>query len=151
MSLLLASEPVFQLLRGAGALYLIYLGLQSLRSAWRSKPLAMGAYDAHSQPSLDRRTAFAQGLINDLANPKMAAFFASVLPQFVVPGPDAFLHFVLLGVVFSLLAFGWLTPYVVLIQSARTFMNRITVRRTLDGIAGVTLIGFGVRVAMSER
>jgi hypothetical protein len=76
VGLLLASEPVFHALRWVGALYLIYLGLQSLRAAWRGGSGASQKDALSSRGTLRPRAALIQGLINDLANPKMAAFFA---------------------------------------------------------------------------
>ena len=62
----------------------MWLGLQSLRAALRtrgSRPLA-----EISEAPLSTRAAFVQGIVNNLGNPKMAVFFASVLPQFTAPG-----------------------------------------------------------------
>jgi threonine/homoserine/homoserine lactone efflux protein len=83
VALLLASEPVFHALKLVGAAYLVYLGLQSLRVAlWPARVgSAAPAFDG-TRPRLGGLKAFGQGVINDLGNPKMAVFFASVLPQF---------------------------------------------------------------------
>ncbi|MFN3730512.1 MAG: LysE family translocator [Fimbriimonadaceae bacterium] len=151
VGLLLASEPLFQTLRWAGALYLIYLGVQTLRAAWSKTPVANSEHIEDRLGVLRPRAAYLQGVINDLANPKMAAFFASVLPQFVIPGPTAFWQFVALGAIFSLLTLGWLALYVCFIRSARTMFQKPRVRRTLDSVAGVSLVGLGVRVALSDR
>src|SRR5256714_14474101 len=80
-ALLVAAEPAFAGLKIAGAAYLIYLGAQSLWSAYRGLP-------AHRtvDPSLPRvRTAVAlrQGILSNPTNPKMAAFFPRPLPPFV--------------------------------------------------------------------
>jgi threonine/homoserine/homoserine lactone efflux protein len=80
VAVLLASEPVFHTLKLLGAAYLVYLGAQSLLAAFRGWPRpgpARGAADR-----LGAVSAFAQGVANNLANPKMAVFFVSVLPQF---------------------------------------------------------------------
>jgi threonine/homoserine/homoserine lactone efflux protein len=77
-SLLSASEPAFLVVKLAGTAYLCYLGLQSLRGAWT------GARAGQDRPArrVHRSRAVRQGVLNDLGNPKMAAFFISVLPQF---------------------------------------------------------------------
>ncbi|TDD24949.1 LysE family translocator [Nonomuraea diastatica] len=141
-----ASEPAFLVMKFAGAAYLVYLGLQSLRAAWRgSGPDAAGGPLLHLTPGRSLR----QGLINDLANPKMAAFFMSLLPQFA-PGGD-FVTMMLLGLLFSLITFAWLTCYTVAINKARTLFNRSRVRRAMDAVTGTVLIAFGVRLALSQR
>ena len=100
VALLVASEPLFQAVKYAGAAYLVWLGLQSLRSAFR--PAAgQGAIAAARPPTPG--SAFSQGLVSDLSNPKMAAFFTSLLPQFVPPDTASFVGLILLGLLFSLL------------------------------------------------
>lgn len=95
--------------------------------------------------------ALLQGVVNDLANPKMAVFFASVLPQFAPPGHGMLSHLILLGVVFSALTFAWLAFYASLVASAGAWLRRSKVRRSMDAIAGFALVGMGVRVAASDR
>jgi threonine/homoserine/homoserine lactone efflux protein len=81
-ALLVASEPAFLALKFAGAAYLIYLGLQALAAAVRGHPIAVDGEDGGARWRLPAATAYRQGLISDLGNPKMAAFFTSLLPQF---------------------------------------------------------------------
>jgi threonine/homoserine/homoserine lactone efflux protein len=80
---LIASERAFEVVKIVGALYLIVLGTQSLVSAVRRRRHSSAAA-CPAGPRLAR--ALRQGLVNDLANPKMAAFFLSLLPQFVATG-----------------------------------------------------------------
>jgi threonine/homoserine/homoserine lactone efflux protein len=81
VAVLLASEPVFNAVKWLGATYLIWLGIQTFLQALRSKA-SVPPLDPHMRRSLTLSRAFCHGLISDLANPKMAVFFASVLPQF---------------------------------------------------------------------
>lgn len=85
VALLVASEPVFQALKLLGAAYLLYLGIQSLRSAFRHSPRPSSVPAASGRAKLGGSRAFRPGVINDLANPKMAVFFASVLPRRSLP------------------------------------------------------------------
>src|SRR6516162_1358173 len=80
VALLVASEPVFEAVKWLGAAYLVWLGAHALWSAWRGRA-APGAAVAGSA-RLSHATAFRQGLLSDLGNPKMAVFFSSLLPQF---------------------------------------------------------------------
>jgi threonine/homoserine/homoserine lactone efflux protein len=98
VAVLLASEPVFRAVKLAGAAYLIWLGVQSLRTALR--PNRPGPSVERATGRLPTRAAFVQGIVNNLGNPKMAVFFASVLPQFTAPGQGMGAALVLLGVVF---------------------------------------------------
>src|SRR5262245_14367129 len=114
--LLRASQPAFLAVKLLGAGYLVYLGIQSLRAAFSRRP--HGSVDARPVSGLTSVRAFRQGLLNDLGNPKMAAFFMSLLPQFVPTtagspgtGTSAVLASLLLGFLFCGLTFAWLTVY----------------------------------------
>src|SRR5262249_27715589 len=117
VALLVASEPVFEAVKLAGAAYLVLLGVQALRAAWRAEPVRR-APGAGARQGLAPRVAFRQGLLSDLGNPKMAVFFSSLLPQFAPAGDTMFGHLVLLGAVFSMLTFAWLAAYSVVIARA---------------------------------
>jgi threonine/homoserine/homoserine lactone efflux protein len=149
-AVLLASEPAFQAIKLIGAAYLLFLGLQSLRSAIRpghrtdlteaggtgQRPAALGVYR--------------QGLISNLSNAKIAVFFTSLLPQFA-PAGASFWQLLRLGVLFSLMALTWLTIYSIVVAQAGNFLRRARVRRVLDGILGTVLVGFGVRLLAAHR
>jgi threonine/homoserine/homoserine lactone efflux protein len=92
VALLVASEFLFQVIKYAGAAYLVYLGLQALIGAWRDTGHAASPVIEAGAPRLRPGRAFAQGLISDLGNPKMAVFFASLLPQFATPGEGCSPH-----------------------------------------------------------
>ena len=79
-AVMVASEPAFLALKFAGAAYLVYLGAAGAASA-RPRARRAGAAGGEA-PRLARAGAYRQGLISDLSNPKMAAFFTSLLPQF---------------------------------------------------------------------
>ena len=95
--------------------------------------------------------AFRQGLISDLGNPKIAVFFASLLPQFVPSGAATFSAFLLLGVTFAAITFVWLTLYATFVAKAGDFLRRPRIRRAIEGITGTLLIGLGIRLAAEQR
>jgi threonine/homoserine/homoserine lactone efflux protein len=140
--LLAASEPAFRALQLAGAAYLTYLGVQSLRAAWRG-----GVAAAEPSQTLAPARALRQGLLGNLGNPKIAVFFVGLLPQFAGPGAG-FVEFALLGGVFCVMTFAWLTAYCVVVRGLGQLLRRPAVRRTLDGLTGAVLVGFGARLAL---
>jgi threonine/homoserine/homoserine lactone efflux protein len=148
-ALLSASEPVFRGLQIAGAAYLVYLGAQSLRTAvrGRGKPRPYGVGAGLARPS--SRRAVREGALSNLANPKIAVFFVSLLPQFVSDGSESFLALAVLGIAFSLMGLAWLTLYAVVVAKAGQFL-RGRVRRALDAVTGTILVAFGIRLA-TER
>jgi len=146
-ALLQASEPVFRTLKLAGAAYLAYLGAQSLRRA-----LVRDAH--HDAPaatnSLTPGRAFRQGLLSNLGNPKIAVFFASMLPQFAPEGSASFAILLALGLLFCGMGLAWLTLYAVAVARLGRFLAG-RVRRTLDAVTGVVLVALGLRLATEDR
>jgi threonine/homoserine/homoserine lactone efflux protein len=142
-----ASAEAFTVVKLLGAAYLIYLGVQALRSARRPTPaIARGA-----APPPAAATAFRQGLVSNLLNPKIAVFFTSLLPQFVGHGSSPLLGFLLLGAIFDLIGLVWLCAFAVAAARGRATLQRPRVRSSLDAISGVVLIGLGVRLAAERR
>jgi RhtB (resistance to homoserine/threonine) family protein len=139
------SATAFAAVRLCGAAYLIYLGIQALRSLRKSRqPLQ----DARAAPS--SRLALRQGLVSNLLNPKIAVFFTSLLPQFVGAHGSAG-DLLLLGVLFNAMGFAWLISYASLAARGRTVLALPRVKRALDRITGLVLIGLGVRLALEHR
>ena len=147
-AVLVASEPAFLAIRYLGAAYLIWLGLQALAAAARSLPAP--EYAEHGDASterLGRRAAMRQGLVNDLANPKIAAFFPSLLPQFATD----FGAMLALGLLFAAMTLAWLTVYVAVVTRAGAVLKRPAVRRTTEAIMGSVLVALGLRLATDTR
>src|SRR4029450_9570982 len=147
--LLQASQPAFTALKIAGAAYLIFLGVQSILGAIRGR---------HSKPErriglleLAPRRAMRQGVISNLANPKMSAFFLSLLPQFVPVASGRVVALLPLGLVFCIMTFGWLSLYAVVLNKVGPFLQRSRVRRTLDAATGTVLVALGLRLATETR
>jgi threonine/homoserine/homoserine lactone efflux protein len=147
VAVLQASQPAFLAVRYAGAVYLVYLGVQSLRAALsrRSCP--------EERPALRLTPAAAlrQGVVSNLANPKMVAFFTSLLPQFAPAGGGALGTLLMLGLVFCLLTFLWLSVYSFAVARARRLLTHDDVRRALDALLGTVLVALGLRLAFDRR
>jgi threonine/homoserine/homoserine lactone efflux protein len=90
-------------------------------------------------------------VISDLGNPKMAVFFASLLPQFAPTGEADFSALLLLGMIFSGMTFAWLAAYAVLVAKAGDFLRRPSIRRAIEGVTGALLIALGLRIAAEQR
>jgi RhtB (resistance to homoserine/threonine) family protein len=148
-SVVRASYVAFTVLKLIGALYLVWLGFQALRAARHA------GSDPHpsetSKPAMSALGGFRQGLLSDLANPKIGIFFTSLLPQFVDPGHPVLLPFVALGGVFVLMTVVWLSVYCLIAARAAQTLQRPRVKAALDRITGVVLIGLGLRLAIEHR
>jgi threonine/homoserine/homoserine lactone efflux protein len=150
VAVLVASEVLFQAVKYAGAAYLIWLGLQALIGAWRGTGDGVAAARSGG-PRLQPGRAFAQGLMSDLGNPKMAVFFASLLPQFATPGEGLFTALMSLGLIFSLMTFLWLAAYAFVIAKAGEVLRRPAIRCWIEGVTGTLLVALGLRLAAEQR
>ena len=146
VALLVASEPVFEAVKWLGAAYLVWLGAHSLWGAWRGQA-APGAAVAPSA-RLSPVTAFRQGLLSDLGNPKMAVFFSSLLPQF---SDASFGSLVALGFAFAAMTFTWLLAYAVALSIAGNFVRRRAIWRSIEAVTGAALVALGLRLASEQR
>jgi threonine/homoserine/homoserine lactone efflux protein len=147
-ALLAASESVFTAVKLLGAAYLIFLGAQALLAALRRRPTA-AIEPARRQ--LQSAVAFRQGVISNLGNPKMAAFFPALLPQFAPDGGAAFPALLALGLLFSLLTLAWLTGYAFAVARAGDLLRRPVIRRLSEAVTGVVLVALGLRLATERR
>ncbi|MGH3481020.1 MAG: LysE family translocator [Nocardioidaceae bacterium] len=143
-ALLVASEPAFLAVKYAGVAYLVFLGAQLICSALSRRS---GRSEPQQRHSTKASACFRRGLLSDLSNPKMAVFFTSLLPQF----STEFLGLVLLGVVFALMTFVWLSLYAFAIAKMGSLLLRPPIRRILDAITGGILIALGIRAATESR
>jgi threonine/homoserine/homoserine lactone efflux protein len=148
-ALLVASEPAFAALKLAGAAYLIYLGLQALSGAVRDRGVKPTSPDTHEQ--LAATAAYRQGVISNLGNPKMAAFFPSLLPQFAPGGDASFFGLLALGLLFCAMTLVWLTAYSLAVAKAGDLFRRPRIRRAIEGVTGTVLVALGVRLATTQR
>jgi len=130
-----ASAEAFDVVKFAGALYLVYLGVQALRRR------------EHATVAGHRTSPFRQGLISNALNPKIAVFFTSLLPQFGHSLPAL----LLLGALFNAIGLVWLTVYALAAARGRAALQRPRVRAALDTVSGVVLVGLGVRLAFERR
>lgn len=146
-ALLATSTLAFTVVKLAGAAYLVYLGIRTLLGLRHTAP------ETASVTSEMRSTAapFREGLLSNLLNPKIAVFFTSLIPQFVSPGPSATLESVVLAAIFAGIGLTWLSAYAVMASAAAGWLRRPRVKRTLDAVTGIVLVGFGVRLATEPR
>lgn len=143
-----ASEPLFLALRVAGGAYLALLGLQALLAAVRKEP--PGGIGS-GRPAISSLSAYRQGLLSDLGNPKIAVFFTSFLPQFTSSGEPAFWSLLALGLIFCTMTLAWLVVYAIAAARAGELLRRPRVRRAVDAVSGAVLVGFGVNLALERR
>lgn len=149
LSALFAAAPAaFTALRLCGACYLLYLGVQALRSARRGRPIAAEATSTGVLGSY----AYLRGLLTNLVNPKMVTFAVAFLPQFVDRGLGHVpLQFAVLGAIF--VAFEVLVDGTVGVMAGRVggwLSRRRRARQALDAGSGTVMVALAARLALER-
>jgi threonine/homoserine/homoserine lactone efflux protein len=120
-----------------------------VQSLWAALVRRSGGHELRSSAPLTPRRALRQGVLSNLGNPKMAVFFASLLPQFAPAGNASFAVLAALGFLFCAMTFAWLAFYAFAIARVGRFLTA-SVRRALDAVTGVVLVGLGIRLAAEK-
>lgn len=146
-ALLQSSAAAFALVKYAGAVYLIYLGLKAFLSKENF------SVPRESAPRLRLGRVFVQGVASNLLNPKIALFFLAFLPQFVSPASgNAALQMLVLGLVFTVLA---LLVFNVIAYFSGTLGTWLARKPAFAGglrwLTGSVLVGLGLRLALPDR
>lgn len=148
-ALLAASATAFNVLKWAGAAYLVWVGVRLVFA--RSAPMRWGSPPAADEPPAPLWQVFRGGFLTNVLNPKVAIFFLAFVPQFIAPATEhKALAFVLLGTLFNFnsvavnsgwaLAAAWMARHAA-VQRGMSWLDRI---------AGVMFVGFGLRLAFTD-
>ncbi|WP_308198744.1 LysE family translocator [Actinomadura litoris] len=175
-ALLVASRLAYDGLRVVGAGVLVWFGVRALwrarRGASAPEPGGGTALDTAlgTGPNAGAGTGadgvaagapdgaprggwrcFRLGLVTNAANPKAGVFAVSFLPQFVPEGWPVPVALAVLSVLWVAIDLAWYTGVVWLVGSARRLVGRPAVRRRLEQVSGVVLVGLGLRLAAETR
>ena len=152
-ALLAASATAFNLLKWAGAAYLLYVGVRLLFSRARGNLLPSAGNEASAPIPADLWRVYSGGFWTNVLNPKVAIFFLAFVPQFITPGTTQTTWvFLALGVLFNVnaipvntgwaLAAAWMARRASLVQLGM---------RWLDRVAGALFITFGLKLALTDN
>ena len=140
-ALLRASRDGYTALRLIGAVYLVWLGVNSLRAR------AIPHVDDVAAPRKLLGHGYRAGLATDLLNPKVGVFFVTFLPGFVPPGHPVGSTSLVFGAIFVIETAAYFALLLLLASRITRWMTQPAIRRRLDRATGLVLIGFGIRLA----
>jgi threonine/homoserine/homoserine lactone efflux protein len=149
-ALLLASAKAFTVLKIVGAVYLVWLAVQMLRSARRSRRTE--ATDELAAAPRHRWSYLRQGFLSNALNPKIALFFVSFLPQFLSAGagsPRA--EALVLSAIFAGLYLAWFGLYVAVVERLGRWLRRPAVKARIEQVTGVVLLTVAVKLATASH
>jgi threonine/homoserine/homoserine lactone efflux protein len=148
-ALLAASELAYQILRFAGAAYLLYLGYRLLRHPRRQ--FLIEADVAHERLAMRGRAAFVRGALTNLLNPKVGVFYVSFLPQFVPHGAPLAPFILLLAFIHAVLGVAWFVCLITATRPIAQVLRRPSVVPWLDRLTGGVFVAFGLGLALQAR
>lgn len=150
-ALLLASATAFTVLKIVGAVYLLWLSVQMLRSAMRSRRSQVADELTVGVPRR-RSTYLRQGFLSNALNPKVALFFVTFLPQFLsadTGSPRA--EALLLSGIFAMLYLAWFGLYIAAVDRLGRWLRRPRVKARIEQITGLLLVSVAVRLATASH
>jgi threonine/homoserine/homoserine lactone efflux protein len=150
-ALLAASATAFTIVKFAGAIYLIYLGVRLILTKPATATNTPKPRAGAAPKTL--RQVFTQGFVTNVLNPKVVLFFVSFIPQFVAAdSPHKTLAFLALGCVFVVISTFWNTAVAWIAGSVtQKFSGRPGVKVWLDRVVGSAFVGLGIKLATSHR
>jgi threonine/homoserine/homoserine lactone efflux protein len=149
LSAILAASPLaFTLVKLAGAIYLVYLGARLLLTKHPHREARLPGPPARAAV----RSAFTQGILTNLLNPKVALFFLALLPQFIDPASARkTLAFVALGATFVTTGLIWCLVLAAAAGRLQAFFRRNpSAGVLLDRLVGTLFLALGARLAWTR-
>ena len=147
-AILLASEGLFNIIKWAGAVYLVYMGI----SIWRSPTMSVSEKsNSNLSPKVPLRKMYLQAAFVTAGNPKAIVFFTAVFPQFIDPNVSYIPQCGMLMGAGGVIAFGCFMIYAICGQNIMTLFSKTTVVKYFNKITGGTFIGAGIGLASSNN
>jgi homoserine/homoserine lactone efflux protein len=144
-SILEQTTAIFYVLKFAGAVYLIYLGIKQ----WRVGKPEVNIENSMSSPV--SRRAFLDGFVVCGINPKAILYYAALLPQFVVQAIDERFQMIILAITSLVIALVILVVYTLLADRVRDWFHTNEFWKVQNRIAGVLMIGAGIVLSLVTR
>ncbi|WP_167568627.1 LysE family translocator [Brevibacillus migulae] len=143
----------FEIVKYAGAIYLFYLGIQSLimRKTKSAPDDTASSTERTVSVKKSKRSHYIQGAFSNILNPKSLVFFMTFLPQFIDPHRDTMPQMLLLSITLVILAVAWFMCLVLLINRVRAWFSSPGFQRTFQRVTGGMLILLGIKLVMEER
>ncbi|UJF20131.1 LysE family translocator [Vibrio sp. SS-MA-C1-2] len=153
--ILLNSAILFQGLKFIGALYLIWLGFNSVKSALKQRkslPAIQPEHQPvtlHHQPVIISRS-LREGFLSNVLNPKTAVFYLAFLPQFISPEGSALNQSLFLAGCHFAIAMVWQTAIAFSVEKAKVWLSKPKANAMLEAVTGIVMVLLGIQLAFTK-
>jgi RhtB (resistance to homoserine/threonine) family protein len=149
LSYVLASSAfVFNIIKYAGAAYLVYIGIKAIR-ARKNNAADANADETVVNVPIRNFSAFKQGLITNCLNPKALVFFMAVATQFITPATPL-LVIIGFGIIAIVLEAGWFAGVTLVLTDPRIKGVFMSISHWIERACGTLLIGLGIKLALTK-
>ncbi|CAH0539630.1 LysE family translocator [Vibrio marisflavi] len=147
-AILMQSAELFHAVKWVGAIYLIWLGVNSLRATLaNNQSLAVGKAGVGS---VGVKRAFREGFLSNVLNPKTAVFYLAFLPQFIDPQGSVITQSLFLAGIHFVIAMIWQCSLAAALGYATTLLKSSTFMRWMEGTTGAILVSLGLALMLEE-
>lgn len=152
---ILQSAQLFFVFKMLGALYLCWIGIKSLISAWQYQQRAEALTSQNRYVDNDKKAFsfsrdFSEGFLTNMLNPKVSMFYLAAFPQFLSVNADIYSAFMLVTL-HALINLIWFSLIIMLFIRLKRFGQNDKLQRWLQSITGVVLISFGLKLATLDN
>ena len=154
-AILVSSAKLFLAVKIIGALYLAYLGIKAILSAFKppkssSQSVSNVVKNKNENKKIKLYSSFIEGLLTNLLNPKVSIFYLAAFPQFINIQENAVLSSYILVSVHALFAEFWFSSMVIFVGKSAVLFKSHKSHAILQSAIGSVLLWFSYRVATAE-
>jgi len=147
-AILLQSAEIFQVMKWIGAAYLIYLGVNGLKSTFKEKKTIQISEANHDVFQCKR--SLREGFLSNVLNPKTAIFYLAFLPQFIDPKYSPLTQSLIMASIHFTIAMAWQCGLVSAINYAKRLVQNSSIMIWMEGATATVLIVLGVKLFFEE-
>ena len=148
-AVLAQSAELFNMVKLVGAVYLVYLGLTSLKSTLKGQGNLAVSGDSSAQLVVKR--SLKEGFLSNVLNPKTAVFYLAFLPQFINPEYSPVLQSMLMASIHFVIAMVWQCGLAGALNKAKNLLKNSSFMRWMEGTTGVVLVALGVKLMLEKN
>ena len=151
--ILVQSARLFEIIKWLGAIYLIFLGGQSIWRGLRKKPNDFSSLD-HRTPAIKSKTerrSFSEGFVTIILSPETSVFYLAILPQFINFGESVLVKSLMLASIHAIVRLLWYSTLTVFLAKITALLKHPRVQQWLEITSGAVLVLLGLKIVTQRR